>query len=569
MGREEELEKFVIAEEAYDPPLTLNRIIKFAATEHPTSEVVYRDIARETYAEAWERVQRLANALESLDVEPNSLTRVGTADWNSHRYFEMYFGIPCMGNVMHSVNQLLPPQQILWTINHAEDKVLIFHKDVTPLIERISPELKTVESYVICTDDGVLPETKLEPVFEYDELLNEAQPKYDFPELDEKTPAGINYTTGTTGLPKGCWFTHKAVVLHTIQGFNGVLQWTPDGTDLRFSIIFVLTPMFHSFAWGIPYMAAAAGLKLLLHGRHDPVVAMDMVKRERTPKNRPLFMAGVPRLLMELVYHPKFGEYKEYFKDAQYVVGGAMFPEGLARKAEEVGMRPASGMGMTETCPAMIGARYKYYMLDWPEEKKFKFRLRTGWNDSPLAEVKVVNLENSEEETPRDNKSFGEMVYRSPWCTLGYFKDPERSRELWREGWLHTDDLCIWDEERSIFIVDRTKDVIKSGGEWISTRTLESIISAYPKVKQAAVVGVPHPEWDERPIALILPTDEHKGKITEEEMKEYLMKRVETGEVLKWWIPDKFYFVDAIPTTSAGKINKKVIRSEYKEVFKQ
>ncbi|MEX2706655.1 MAG: long-chain-fatty-acid--CoA ligase [Candidatus Freyrarchaeum guaymaensis] len=567
MERQKELEKFVIAEEAYDPPLTLDRIIKFAARQHPTSEVVYRDIGRETYAKAWERIQRLANALESLEIKPNSLTRVGTADWNSHRYFEMYFGIPCMGNVMHSVNQLLPPEQILWTINHAEDKVLIFHKDLIPLIEKLSPEFKTVEKYVVCTDDGVLPETKLKPVYEYDELLKEASPKYDFPRLDERTPAGLNYTTGTTGLPKGCWFSHRAIVLHTINGACGLLHWTPEPTDLRFSIIFVLTPMFHSFAWGIPYIAAATGLKLLLHGRHDPVVAMDMVKRERIPANRPVFMAGVPRLLMELVYHPKFEEYKEYFKDVTYIVGGSSLPEGLLRKAEEVGLRPTSGMGMTETCPAMIGTRYKYYMFDWPEEKKLEFRLRTGWNDSPLAEVTVTNLENMEEEVPKDNKTFGEMLYRSPWCTLGYFKDPERSKELWRGGWLHTDDLCIWDEDRCIFIIDRTKDVIKSGGEWISTTTLESAISAHPKVKEAAVVGAPHPEWDERPIALVVPAEEYKGKVTEEELKEHLMKRVEAGEILKWWIPDKFFFVEKVPITSAGKINKKLIRSEYKDVF--
>ena len=562
--REKELEKFTKAEEAYDFSLTLDKIIKYAAREHPTSEIVYRDIVRETYEEALERIGKLANALESLGVEPNCLTRVGTADWNTHRYFEMYYGIPCMGNVMHSMNQLLPPEQLLWTINHAEDRVLIFNKDILPLIEKFSPELKTVEGYVICTDDGILPETKLEPVYEYEELLKGASSKHDFPELNENTPAGLNYTTGTTGLPKGCWFTHRAMVLHAIgEQFNA--RWIPEALDQRFTILFVLTPMFHSFAWEVPYIATALGSKLLLDGRHDPVVDMEMVKRERVPIDRPIFICGVSRFLMELIDHPKFKEYKEYFKDAGYIVGGTMFPEGLARRAEEAGLCVASGMGMTETCPGMIGAAYKYYMYDWPDEKKFRYRLRTGYCDTPLCDVKVANSDTLEE-VPKDDKSYGEMLFRSVWATMGYFKDPERSKELWSGGWLHGDDLCIWDEDRSIFIVDRTKDVIKSGGEWISTRTLESVISTHPKVQSAAVVGVPHPEWDERPIALIVPKEEYKGKITEEELKEHLVKYAEKGDILKWWIPEKFFF-EEIPITSAGKIDKKVIRADYKDVF--
>jgi len=279
-------------------------------------------------------------------------------------------------------------------------------------------------------------------------------------------------------------------------------------------------------------MASASGCKLLLDGRHDPMVDMEMVKRERIPIDRPIFICGVARFLMEPIDHPRFSEFKRYFKSVGYIVGGTMFPEGLARRAEEAGLRPASGMGMTETCPAMIGTAYKYYMYDWPE-KKIKYKIRTGYCDTPLAEVIVADSDTLEE-VPRDDKTYGEMLYRSVWTTKGYFKDPERSRKLWRGGWLHTDDLCIWDEDRSIFIVDRTKDVVKSGGERISTRTLESLISTHPKVQSAAVVGVPHSKWDERTISLVRPKEEYKDKITGEELREHLMKYVESGEILKW-----------------------------------
>jgi len=547
----------------YDYQLTLNHILEHAAKLHPKGEIVYRDIYGGNYKQLYERCQRLSNALKGLGIRQGS--KVIIFDWNTHRFLEIYFAVPSMGAIMHLGNPLLTPAQIAYIVNHAEDEIIIFNKDFTPLIEAISDQLTTVKHYVVLTDDGKLPETKLKPIWEYEELLGSASSKYKYPELSENTVASLGYTTGTTGDPKGCWFTHRAMCIHTMVWgsyiFGHGLAQAPYGA------IMSLTPMFHVHQWGFPYMATYFGVKQMLNGRTDPAVILEMIKKEREkePGER-IFVTGVPTIVRMVVYHPKAMEYREYLKNVQFLSGGSSVPRGLAERCIELGAEIITGWGMTETCPIAGIPFLKSHMKDWSEDEKLSFFLRTGW-EAPFSEQRVVDEKGSD--VAKDGKTVGEIIYRSPWATPGYYKEPERSKELWRGGWLHTGDLATVDEEENVYIVDRAKDVVKSGGEWISTVTLEDLLSRQPQIKEAAVIGATHEKYDERPIALISPKEEYKGKVSEGELREYMMKFVEEGKIAKWWIPDKFIFVDDIPKTSVGKYDKKVLRPKYRDVLRK
>ena len=540
--------------------LTLNHILEHAARLHPKVDIVYRDICRKNYKELYERCQRLSNALESIGVKQGS--KVVTFDWITHRFLEIYFAVPCMGAIMHLGNPALTPAQITYIINHAEDEIVIFNKELTPLIEAISNELKTVKYYVVLTEDGKLPETKLKPICEYDELLRGASPEYEYPELNENMVATLCYTTGTTGDPKGCWFTHRALSIHTMVWGSYLI-----GHDALapYGAIMSMVPMYHVHQWCWPYIATYFGIKQMLIGRYDPTVMLEMIKneREKEPDQR-ILMSGVATALRMLVYHPKVAEYRKFFKNTKCVVGGTAFPRGLAERCIELGIEPIAGWGMTEACPIMGYSIPKSHMMYWSAEKKLSFSLRTGWA-APFSEQRVTDEKG--DDVVKDAKAIGEIIYRAPWATLGYYKDPEKSKELWRRGWMHTGDIATIDEEENVLIVDRAKDVIKSGGEWISTLILEDLLSRQPKVKEVAVIGVAHEKYLERPIALVIPREEYKRKISEEELIEYMTKCVKEGQIVKWWIPEKFIFVDDIPKTSIGKYDKKVLGLKFKDVL--
>jgi fatty-acyl-CoA synthase len=557
------MEEQAFIKAGYDYQLTLNHLLEHAAKLHPRGEIVYRDIYRGNYKELYERCQRLSNALEGLGVKQGS--KVITFDWNTHRFLEIYFAVPCMGAIMHMGNPALTPAQTAYIINHAEDEIVIFNKDFLPLIEGISDELKTVKHYVVLTDDGKLPETKLKPISEYENLLSVALPKYEYPELNENTAASLGYTTGTTGNPKGCWFTHRQISIHAMVW--GSYLFGHDIIQAPYGTILILVPMFHVHQWGLPYMATYFGIKQMMTGRIEPPIILEMIKREREKvPDQHISIFGVASVLRMLVYHPKIEEYKKYLSNVTYIGGGASFPRGLAERCIELGINPGVAWGMTECCPIMGASLPKSHMKDWTEDKKLDFFLRTGWA-APFSEQRVVDEKGND--VPKDGRSFGEIIYRAPWATLGYYKEPEKSEELWRGGWLHTGDIATIDEEENILIVDRAKDVIKSGGEWISTLTLEDLLSRQPKVKEVAVIGAAHEKYDERAIALVVPKEEHKGEISEEELREHLTKYAEAGRIVKWWIPEKFIFVDEIPKTSVGKYDKKVLRTKYNDVLKE
>ena len=538
--------------------LLVKHLLEHAAKVQPEGEIVYKDLVRQNYAQLYERSQRLSNALKDLGVREGS--KVISFEWNTHRFLEIYFAVPCMGAMMHMGNPLLTPEQIIYLINRVEDEVLIFNKDFTPIIEAVSSKLKTVRHYIVLADDGKLPETTLNPISEYEELLLSASPNYEYPDLNEDTVASLGNTTGTTGDPKVCFFTHRQHIMHTLVWANMLLGFSGErGFDPRRDPTIQLVPMFHAHGWGVPYIATFLGCKQIYPGRFDPKVFLELLKKEKRP-GRGGYICCVPTMLDMIVSYPEVEQYREYLEGLIYEGGGSRLTNRLASRARELGMDLCAGWGMTEVY-TKVGLQYlKPHMFSWPEDKKVDFLSRTGMAP-PFVEQRVVDEDGKD--VAKDGETVGEIVLRAPWLTTGYCKDPEKSEELWKDGWMHSGDMATIDEEESVLIMDRAKDVIKSGGEWISSLTLENLINMHPKVQEVAVVAAHSEKWGERPVVVVVAKDEYKGKVSEEELRDHMTQYVEEGKILKWWIPEKFIFVDEIPRTSVGKFDKKTMRSGY------
>ena len=534
---------------AYDYQLLIKHVFEYGKLYAPKQEIVYRDIHRYTYTDLYKRVHRLANALEELGVKKG--TRVGVLEWDSHRYLECYFAIPMMGAVLHTVNVRLSPEDIAYTINHAEDEVILVYKDFVPLIESLKSKLPGVKKYVVLTDDN-MPETSLTDL-EYEKMLKDAKGEYEFPEFSENTMATLSYTTGTTGRPKGVWFTHRKLVLHTLigalclTGMRGLGRLKEDK-----EVYMPMTPMFHVHAWCMPYMAWLLGFKHVYPGRYDPRMLVKLIVTEGVT-----YTSCVPTILQMIVDNLPPG-FK--FNRLKMVIGGSRLTEGLAFKAIERGIYPVSCYGMTETAPAITGAFIKPHLLDMSEEELVRNVTVKAGIPWPLCYVRVVKEDMTD--VKPDGKEAGEVVARTPWATDGYLNDEEKTKELWAGGWLHTGDIAVMDEEGYITIVDRLKDVIKSGGEWISSLTLENLLSLNPKVREAAVVGIPDEKWGERPLAIVVPMP--KVELTAGELRQHLLKYAEQGVITKWAVPEKYVFVDELPKTSIGKIDKKVLRQKFR-----
>ncbi|MCS7130457.1 MAG: fatty acid--CoA ligase [Archaeoglobaceae archaeon] len=532
----------------YEYMLIIKHILETGVNYAPNQEIVYRDLRRYTYSELYERVCRLANALEDLGVKKG--TRVGVLEWDSNRYLECYFAIPMLGAVLHTVNIRLSPDDIRYTINHAEDELLLLNSDFLPVIESIKGELSSVKNFVIMTDQEMLENNLTD--LEYENMLKKKSKKYEFPELDEKEMATLFYTSGTTGRPKGVWYSHRQLFLHTLASAVWLTGWR---SSLRLKgdneVYMPLTPMFHVHSWGYPYVATLLGLKQVYPGKYEPAKIIKLIQEERVS-----FSHCVPTVLQMVLDNLPPEARLDGWK---VIVGGSKLPLKLAIRAKEKGITTITGYGMSETCPNVIYASLRPHMVNLPEEKKLEYAVKTGI-PYPLVYARVVHEDFSN--VKKDGKDMGEIVLRAPWLTNGYLKDEEKTKELWTGGWLHTGDLAVMDEEGYITVVDRLKDVIKSGGEWISSLTLENLISLHPKVKEVAVIGVPNEKWGERPMAVVVPTPGQD--LTAEELKEHLMKFVEQGVINKWAIPDLYKFVTEIPKTSVGKLDKKVLRQKYR-----
>jgi fatty-acyl-CoA synthase len=543
---------------AYDFQLLLKYLLEHGVAWAPSQEIVYRDQVRYTYTDMYNRVLRLASALKRLEIKEG--TKVGVIEWDSHRYLEMYFGIPGIGAVLHTINPRLSPENLVYTMEHAEDEVLIFHEDFFALVEQVRPRLLSIRKYILITDKEK-PDIK-EPALslskgvdaEYEEFLAGASPLDALPDLDENTQATLSYTTGTTGKPKGVYFTHRQLVLHTFAGWGSLPDICNYGPMGKREVYMPLTPMFHVHAWGVPYWATVYGLKQVYPGKYDPEMLLRLIVEEKAT-----FSHCVPTILqMVITAAAAKGLDLSHWR---VVTGGARLTKGLAMAARELGIKVTGGYGLSESCPLLTISNLKPFMEEeWDEDRQLDWIVKTGFV-MPLVQIRVVGPDGKD--VAPDGTETGEIVVRSPWLTPGYYKDPERTEELWAGGWMHTGDVANVDEYGYFQIVDRIKDVIKSGGEWIVSLELENLLSLHEDVLEAAVIGIPDEKWDERPLAIIVPVEGAEERITAEAMQEHLQKSVADGVIKKWAVPEHYVFIDELPRTSVGKIDKKVLRSRY------
>jgi fatty-acyl-CoA synthase len=519
----------------HDHPLTLQLVLERMRRQHAQCEVVgVRDGARSrvSYAELAERADRLCRALDGLGVGQGD--RVATFAWNTQEHLEAYLAVPCMGAVLHTLNVRLFPDQLAYVIDHAEDSVILVDDSLVPVLEELAPRLGSVRRYVVFGggDGGSLPD----PV-PYEELLADQEAGYDYPVLDDRQAAGLCYTSGTTGNPKGVLYSHRSNVLHAMG------QCMADSIGMRADDrVMPVVPMFHANAWGIPYGSALTGADLVMPGRDLSAPALaELIAAERVTMT-----AGVPTIWMELLRHAD--EHKPDLSSLRLVVcGGSAVPLTLMQQFEERhGVRILQAWGMTETSPLGSVARPPAAV---DEEEHWRYRATAG-RPAPLVETRLVG---DDGEVPWDGKSTGELEVRGPWVARAYYGD-ESSDEKFDEGWLRTGDIAAIDERGYIMISDRAKDVIKSGGEWISSVELENEIMAHPAVKEAAVIARPDERWGERPLACVVP--EEGEELTLEDLREHLASRV-----AKWWLPDALEIIDEVPKTSVGKFDKKVLRT--------
>ncbi|MEM0287535.1 MAG: long-chain-fatty-acid--CoA ligase [Nitrososphaerota archaeon] len=533
---------------SFDYPLTINRILTRTLYRKSPSQIVYGK-TRYTWLEFHDRITKLASSLESIGVKKG--TKVGVIDFDTNRYLECYYTIPMMGAILHTINLRLPPEHLIYTIENAEDEFLIVTEDFLPLIMKTLPSLTRIKGVITMSDSGSAPQFQGRATYFYDDLLSRGDPSYTFKEPSENDVATLFYTSGTTGFPKGVWFTHRQIVLHSLATMFGFF-FAAKGHGLEATdVMMPLVPFFHVHSWGMPYNAGFMGMKLVLCGKYDPKNVLELLKNERVT-----FSSMVPTILNMIVNYPEVDNYIDALSKWKVVVGGAALPRGLALRAIKLGIKVMSGYGLSETAPVLTLAtpteRYAH-MSD--EDLLDSVLLKTGL-PIPLVELRVVNSEMND--VPRDNRTFGEIIVRAPWLTKEYYKDPEKSSQLWAGGWLHTGDLAVMDDEGYITIVDRLRDAIRSGGEWISTIVLEDLIIRHPAVIEAAVIGVKDDRWGERPLAVVYT----KQKLDPAELREYMMKFVDEGKIARFWIPDRFVIVnEPLPKTSTGKIDKKPLRA--------
>ncbi len=534
--------------------LLIRDLLLRARSWAPTQTITYRDLREHDYTEFLARIDRAAAMLVELGVRPGD--RVGVMDWDSHRYLELFFAIPMLGAVLHTVNVRLTPEQMGWTIRHADDSVLLFHPDFLPVVEGLASSLPGVRTWVSLSDESLPPATSLTLAGDYEPLLEAQRDRVDsgfpWPDLDENTVATLFYTTGTTGDPKGVYFTHRQIVLHTLSTCSGfAAHHHPVGIHAG-DVYLPLTPMFHVHAWGIPYLATMLGLKQVYPGRYEPDRLAALLKRHAVT-----FSHCVPTLVQMLLNHPAAEGVD--FHGLKLVIGGAPLPKGLAEAAHSRGIRIMGGYGMSETCPVVAAPHWKPEHEQADSDLQLDVLCRTGFA-FPLVAARIWGTNDAL--VPLGSSETGELVLRCPWLTEGYSRDEERSRELWHGGWLHTGDIAHIDDDGYIRITDRLKDVIKVGGEWISSQELESALSRHESVREVAVVAKRDRKWDEHPCALVVLHAGYEESLTPRDLGKFLHRFIDDGSIHKRAILTEIRFVDALPRTSVGKVDKKEIRRQ-------
>ena len=541
--------------EAYSYPLLIKNLLITPLSYYPDQKIIYRDQQEFTYTQFGKRVAQLAHALVALGVKAGDT--VAVMDWDSHRYLECYFAIPMIGAILHTVNVRLSSEQLLYTINHAEDDILLVNTEFVPMLEAIKDKLLSVQKIVLLSDSGEKPASSLVIDGEYEALLQQQPEAYDFPDFDENSIATTFYTTGTTGLPKGVFFSHRQLVLHTYGVLSAVAGFEPRCRVSSDDVYMPITPMFHVHAWGMPYLMTLLGAKQIYPGKYDPASLLKFVTKYNVS-----FSHCVPTILHMLLSHPAAAG--SDLSDWKVIIGGSALSRGLCKQALGHGINVFTGYGMSETCPILTLANFKPHMLQWTEDEQITIRCRTGL---PISNVELQLLDPDGQSVPHDGKSTGEVVVRSPWLTQGYLKDEEKSKELWEGGWLHTGDIGYIDKDGYLQITDRLKDVIKTGGEWISSLELEDIISQHPGVSEVAVIGIKDRKWGERPMALVVPKQVTEKPLTEDDIRAIVQVAIDKGTLPKYGMPETITLVEQIAKTSVGKLNKKQMRLDFGNIL--
>ncbi|MCB1619718.1 MAG: fatty acid--CoA ligase [Thiothrix sp.] len=533
---------------AYAYPLLIKQLLPTALLTAPQQEIVYADKSRHTYTDLNRRIHQLGHGLTRLGVKPGST--VAVMDWDTPRYLECFFAIPMLGAVLQTVNVRLAPEQIAYTLNHARAEVLLINHEFLPLLEQIRSELADIHTFILLSDEDEALPTGF--ASEYEALLAGQPEQFDFPDFDENTRATTFYTTGTTGLPKGVFFSHRQLVLHTL-GTAATLGMAPEqGRFHRGDVYMPLTPMFHVHAWGIPLVATMAGIKQVYPGRYEPGRILQLCRDEAVT-----FSHCVPAILQMLLTHPACaGTDLSHWK---VIIGGSALTRALAQMALDKGIDVMTGYGMSETCPLLTLAQLDP-SLDPAADPHLAVRVRTG-RPLPLVDLRIVDPDMTP--LPNDGTTTGEVVVRSPWLTQGYLFNPEASETLWEGGWLHTQDVGRIDPQGYLQVTDRIKDVVKTGGEWISSVMLEDMISQYPAVAESAVIAIPDEKWGERPLALIVL--KAGADASAADIRTHLGSFVDQGVLSKFGIPDADHirFVDTLARTSVGKLNKRRMREDW------
>ena len=521
-----------------DYPLTLHHFLERAATLFQNKEIVTRTpggMHRYRYSDYYARTHRLAHVLRQLGLKPGD--RVGTLCWNTHQHLELYFGVTCYGAVLHTLNLRLSPDDLAYIINHAEDRVIFVDESLVPILDKIRSRIPGVERLITIGGEGS----------EYEQLLAAAAgTPFPWPRLDENTAAGMCYTSGTTGNPKGVLYSHRAFYLHSLA-FTMADTFALSEHDVVMQVV----PMFHANGWGKPFAAVMVGAKIVFPGEHpQPRDLAELIQSERVT-----FVGGVPTIwigLDSVLQEEKF----DMSSVRLAVSAGSAIPRQLIETYEKRhGIELRQLWGMTETTPIGTISTLKRDFANRPEDERFRARATQGL---PVVGLDLRAVDSEGREVPWDGVTMGEVQVRGPWVTCGYYNDA-RSASAFCDGWFCTGDVATIDPEGYVQLVDRAKDVIKSGGEWISSVDLENAIMGHPKVLEAAVVAIDHPKWQERPLALVVPKPQFQDRVTREEILQFLEPRF-----AKWWLPDDVLFVASIPKTSVGKFDKKVMRAQLK-----
>ncbi len=530
-------------------PLMVSSIIRYAAKYHGDTEIVARtiegDLFRYDYRRAYERIQRLANAITTLEARPGD--RIGSLAWNTHRHFEMFYGVSGTGAVLHTVNPRLFPDQLVYIINHAEDRYLFVDALTLPLVEAIAPRLTTVEAYVMMSERERMPEkTSLPNLLCYEELLEAAAPEYRWPEFDENSACTICYTSGTTGNPKGVVYSHRSAVLVTLLYGGFVTMDAPPGAR---QTMMPMAPMFHGNAWQFPYLAPMSGSRLVLPGRnYEPDKLYELLEGERVT-----LTCGVPTFWLIISdWLERTG--KRFSTLRVSLSSGSAVPRSLMEKMErDYGVRIMQAWGMTE-CLGGSAAMMRPGTSELSFDEQIDARMNSG---NAMWGVDYRLVDDAGNELPQDGKAYGHLRVRAPWAAAAYFKN-EGGSAVDEDGWMKTGDIASIDPQGRLLLTDRAKDVIKSGGEWISSIEIENIAVSHPAVMQAAVIGVAHPKWQERPLLIVVPRE--GASVEPAGMLAYMR-----GRIADWWMPDDVVVIDAMPMTGTGKVHKLTLRERFKD----